>query len=340
MKVNMKPQPKRDGWWILDYRPYGSKGKRVREIVEGYAAALTLKASLEGKPANTLHPTLNDISGDYLAWCRENLKANSWKEYRNRFNNFIFPSLGHLRVKDLTQPILDGYLRGKTKSTKRNDYTKILGLVAWMVKRNYARPLDWQPERPAYRPRLKRLPDELEDVLRVIACLRAEWVQTACLMMLLTGARWCEVSVLRWEDLRGGRILLQSTKTDDPQTIAIPAPCLPWFEAHRKPSGYVFSQGNRNRPPARIQKQLDQAAKVAGVRMTPHMFRHMSATVLYDEREDIYAVQHHLRHSKVSTTEIYTRYSAIRRQRSVDTLTRAFGLEKMESVETVEDYNI
>ena len=46
---------------------------------------------------------------------------------------------------------------------------------------------------------------------------------------------------------------------------------------------------------------LDAIAQKVGLKINPHLLRHASATLLYEATGDIYAVQHHLRHSKVVT---------------------------------------
>jgi site-specific recombinase XerC len=42
--------------------------------------------------------------------------------------------------------------------------------------------------------------------------------------------------------------------------------------------------------------------------------------LLYEATGDIYAVQHHLRHSKVATSQIYTRFSVEQKQKSMGKL--------------------
>jgi site-specific recombinase XerC len=54
--------------------------------------------------------------------------------------------------------------------------------------------------------------------------------------------------------------------------------------------------------------------------LNPHLLRHASATLLYEATGDIYAVQHHLRHSKVATSQIYTRFSVKQKQKIMGTL--------------------
>lgn len=330
MKVNIKEDPKNPGWYILDYRPDGAKGKRVREPVKGRRDAEERAAEIEGKPLSAesvTFPRLEDVEGEYMAWCDRNLAVATCIGKRVRLEKHIIPALGQYRAHDLSQRILDGYAADLPKTTTLLDLRHVKAMIGWMVKRRYAEPLTWVPEMPGYRPKIKRLPDAA-GIKIFLSAVKQERHRVACLMMLLAGLRWSEVKFLRWENYRDGAILMAKTKTDTDEIITIPRPCMEWFKAYQMPSGYVFSAKGGRTPPSGIRRQLMDASEQTGIKMSPHMFRHMSATALYELTDDIYAVQHHLRHTRVETTQIYTRYSAVRRKGSVDALTDAFDVDK------------
>jgi integrase len=219
---------------------------------------------------------------------------------------------------------MDGYGANMAKGSYRRDIDCIRSMVRWMVKRKYADPLTFAPEMPAYKAGIKQLPTAA-DIQKFIAALRFEKHRIVCMLMLYTGLRWNEAKHLRWENFRDGAILLKQSKTETPEIITIPAPCLPWLEAQKQPSGYIFSVNNGKTCLTNLGRPFSMAFKRSGVYMTAHMFRHASATFLYELTGDIYEVQHHLRHSKVTTSQIYTRYSAVRRKGSVDALVDALG---------------
>lgn len=322
MKVSMKAHKTLDGWYTLDYRPDGAKGDRKRTHVEGLRAAQELKAELEGEPLKGDSPTaprLRDVVEEYLAWSKKYHAETTYNGKKCRFLKHIMPALGDRRAKDLTQRMLDAYGAKMAKGSYRQDVIELQAMVTWLVSRKYAVALDFKPELPEYKQKIKHLPSA-PDILKFIAALRFEMHQTVCLLMLYTGLRWNEARNLRWEDYRDGEILARITKTGNPEIMAIPAVCVAWFDSHKQPSGYIFSANKGKSPLCNLERPVRVAFKRSGVYMTSHMFRHASATFLYDLTGDIYAVQHHLRHAKVTTSQIYTRYSAVRRKGSIDML--------------------
>lgn len=322
MKVSIRPHATLPGWYTIDYRPNGVKGKREREHYESYDLAMAQKDALEGKPLRTeatTYPRLRDIVNEYLAWSERNQAAATYETKKCRLERHIIPVLGDRRVKDLTQRLLDSYGANMARGSYREDVIQIMALVKWMVKRHYCKPLDWKPELPAYNSGIKHLPSA-PDILRFIAALPQEQHRVACTLMLYTGLRWNETRNLKWENYRNGEILLKVTKTKQPEILVVPEPCREWFETRKDGKGYIFSVDGGESHLCNLQRPLAAAEKATGVHMTAHMFRHASATYLYELTGDIYAVQHHLRHSRVTTSQVYTRYSAARRRGSVEAL--------------------
>lgn len=321
MKVSIRPHKTNTGWYTIDYRPDGVKGRREREHYESYEAAMAQKNALEGEPLKAetaTHPRLKDIANEYLAWSKKHQAAATYETKKCRLNRHILPVLGDRRVKDLSQRLLDSYGANMAKGSYRGDIIQIMALVEWMVKRQYCKPLDWRPEIPSYSAGIKHIP-RAQDILRCIEALPQEQHRIACMLMLYAGLRWNETRNLRWENYRKGEILLKVTKTKQTEIVSVPEPCKEWFEAH-KGEGYIFSVDGGKTHLCNLQRPLKAAEKASGVHMTAHMFRHASATFLYELTEDIYAVQHHLRHSRVTTSQVYTRYSAARRRGSVEAL--------------------
>ena len=217
------------------------------------------------------------------------------------------------------------------------DIHHMSALISWMVKRRYAEKMDWTPEQQQKSAKVKRLP-RMEAAEQCIAALPKEDHRIMCRLMLYAGLRWNEVRSLRWENFdafyelmevagqllgtweRSVTVVAKVTKNGDEEIVAIPSNCHAWFDEHRQAKGLIFP-GQKDRM-TRIKYDLNKAAEVTGVRMTPHMFRHASGTELYRRTRDIFKVMQHLRHKNLKDTMIYVRYAAMWQRESVETLVR------------------
>jgi integrase len=141
-------------------------------------------------------------------------------------------------------------------------------------------------------------------------------------LILFTGLRWSEAAMLRWEnvDLKAGILRIAEVENDKTDVVPIPAMIMDWLKANRKLGGWVFPGRKPGTHITRLDGSLNAACKLVGIKVNPHLLRHASATLLYQATGDIYAVQHHLRHSKVATSQIYTRFSVEQRQASMGKL--------------------
>lgn len=339
MKVSITPHKTwKDDWYVLRWRPNGVKGARETLNVKGFGEAQERAAEIEGragKPQAVTFPRLRDVVNEYLSWAKKNLAEETYSGKLCRLEKHIIPALGDRRAQELTQRALDAYGANLPKTSYANDVRHIKALVTWMVKRKYAVKLDWVPESAPTTSKIKRLPT-FEDAERCIAALPKLTHRMACSMMLYSGLRWNETRHLRWENCaermeltpgpgcigtweRSITIILQVTKNGSEEIINIPSVCHEWYDANWKPGGYLF-EGRDGEHLSKIHYSLGIAARVSGVKMTPHLFRHVSGTELYRRTRDLYRVMHHLRHKNITQTQIYVRYAALWQRESVETL--------------------
>lgn len=338
MRVNITPHPTKPGWHYVEYRPNGYKGKRERLPFSSYEAACIrrdqLLAQHDEPTVQELTPRLKDVKAEYLLWVEKYRSKSTLDNKRCRLNGHIIPGLGDFRVKDLTQRILDDYSKTMATMSYRDDIYHLLALITWMTKRRYCKPLDWKPEIPEYRQPIKTIPAP-EDILLYLEAIRDEDKRTLFSLMLYTGLRWNEARHLRWEDYQEDSLRLSVTKTKVQERIYIPENLQQWFRDHCKPAGWIFIAKGRKAPYVNLQKALLAAGEATGIKMTPHLFRHASATLLYEISEDLYAVKNHLRQSRITTTEIYTRYSIQRSRKAVNSL--VVHMDKIKTPITIEN---
>jgi integrase len=345
MKVNITPHPTKAGWFYLEYRPNGAKGKRHRQPVQGYERATKRKEQIEANHGSTpapteTHPRLKDVYRDYLKWVEREQAPYTYRNKKSCFDNIIIPHFGKYRIMELTQTVFDEF-QEKRPDKKRALilYQAYLGaLIKWMVKRKMGKSLDFRPSVPKWHKPKKIIPhpSDLDSVIEAIGHDKreksperkryksAEPKRVLFKLMLLTGIRWNEARLIEWPnvDIKQGIIRLAESTQEENDLILIPESLLPWFKENRTFSGYVFRnpRSRTGEPYKSLKNCLKNACETAKVKITPHLLRHASATYLYDATGDIYAVQHHLRHKDVKTSQIYTQYSVDRKKKSQQAL--------------------
>lgn len=328
--MSIEKHPTRPGWYYVKHYPHGRKEKPERTPVEGYDAAKALDDSIkklkgQGSASNiTTFPRIQDVIGDYLLWAKNIRKLAPITLYQKglRFDNHILPYFGKYRIHDLDQTILDGYASGMKPWQYIVDLNHLFALISWMVKRKHAKKLDWEPEKPTGHHAIKPVPHPT-DLLKALDSVKKEKYRILFKLMLYTGLRWNEARNIKWEDidLRTGSIRIKEI-IDGPQDIIyIPEPLHEWFTREKKENGYVFESDKiKGKPVYNIWHVLNEASKICGTHLSNHSLRHASGTYLYEQTDDIYKVQAHLRHVRISTSQIYTRMSIKRRKAAVNSV--------------------
>jgi integrase/recombinase XerD len=206
-------------------------------------------------------------------------------------------------------------LAGLKPATRAKRLAAVKSLFGFAARLGYL-PLD-----PARALRLPKRPDALaERILDAAAVARiteAEADPRRRLLLRLfyaTGGRISEVVAVRWEDCHdhgdGGVMTFRRTKGDTPRTVRVPAPV--WLElvALRPPtgSGFVFPSARRDDQPvdpATAWRWFKAAAARAGVKASPHWFRHAHASHALDAGAPVHLVASTLGHASLATTSRY-----------------------------------
>lgn len=318
--MRIYPHPTHAGWYVVDIPPRKDR-KRERLVFKTYDAATRYAKVVDHvKPETVVHPKIGEVVDAYLLWVKDNQSEETYYNKEIRFRKHITPFFAPYRVKDINQLLLDRYAATMKKSCYLTDLSTLMALIGWMAKRKYADKLPFEPEWPKTERKIKLIPDPA-DILKFCDAIPVETHRIMALFMMFSAARTKEIRQLKWENYNGNAFVCEHTKTKDPYLQPIPDCIAAWFEDNKKESGYVFqSRYKPNQPVSDIYNSLKIAAKISGIKMTPHLFRHAAATFTYDQTEDIYAVQQLLRHSKVQQSTIYTRFSAARRQKTMNTL--------------------
>lgn len=320
--MSYRKHPTAADTWYVEYR---ENGKLKRALAFSVEQAIEkdedYKAKKNRVKAQALHPRFKDVVESYLKWVKNNLAERTLHNKTARLNNYIIPFFGDYRIKDLSQVILDRYAAIHTRMIYRVDLAHLMALVKWMQKRKLGPLLDFKPESVPAHPQVKTIPAP-EDILKFIAAMEKEEHRTLLTLILFGGLRWSEAAKLRWEnvDIKAGIIRIAEVENERQDVMPIPDMLVAWFKTSRQVAGYVFPGRFPGTHTKRIDGQMRSAARRTGIKINPHLLRHASATFLYQATNDIYAVQHHLRHSKVQTSQIYTRFSVEQKKRSMGQL--------------------
>jgi integrase/recombinase XerC len=145
--------------------------------------------------------------------------------------------------------------------------------------------------------------------------------------MLLTGCRLAETAALDVGDIDlDARVaILRKTKGGDPDRVMLSPTLAGRLAAHidgGHPGTPLFATGGRRLSTRQVQRIVTRRVQEAGIdkAITAHSLRHSFATLLYNQTGDIRLVQQALRHTHVSTTEVYAQVDPLRWRREVAAL--------------------
>jgi integrase len=256
------------------------------------------------------------------------LKPGSVKIYQFNLDKYAIPSLGSLRLCDVTASVIRQSLltlrsKGYAASTLhaiRVIVSKVLQAAVEMgyLERNAARGIQIGG-RESTTPRIFLTPSEVQHLLAKLG----EPCRTVVLTAVLTGMRIGEILALRWDrvDFLRGNIEVSETYSDghfgSPKTrssrrvIPISSALSQALELHREscthkaPRDLVFStdKGTPLSPKNLYNRALAPACDSLDLpRVSWHSFRHANATLMGDIGESIKTAQSILGHSDIETT--------------------------------------
>lgn len=197
----------------------------------------------------------------------------------------------------------------------------------WLVQRNPTAILRCQ--------RHRGLPPVVLDAGEIARLIGAEFAGTTgkrdhalVAFMLLTGCRLAETAALNIDDIDlDTRVaILRKTKGGDPDRVMLSPTLAGILAAHiggdALADGPLFTAGDRRLSTRQIQRIVNRRIVEAGIEkpITAHSLRHSFATLLYNQTGDIRLVQQALRHTHVTTTEIYAQVEPARWRREVAAL--------------------
>ncbi|MDH3623922.1 MAG: site-specific integrase [Myxococcales bacterium] len=299
--------------------------------------------------------------GEYASsWMRgkiPTLKPSTRDKYAGMLDRHILPALGDFYVDAISpQDVILWRDAQHAKASTVNSRLRVLRALLRDAQADLGLPRDpcarvrTLPENPPVGNRLK--PEDLQRVLAYLREHEPDWYPLF-LTMALTGARFGEVSALRWDDIDEdanviwirrsqwqGRV--GTTKTGKVRDVPLPPPLKTVLKQHRQrlvrkqalglSEGLLFpSRVGTHRRNASLRKPLERALKAAGVadRFTLHGFRRTWNNLLRQVASGA-ITRSMIGHE---TEEMFLHYSHIERDEKQSAVERALALVDGRKVE-------
>ena len=161
-------------------------------------------------------------------------------------------------------------------------------------------------------------------------------------LALATGCRRGELCALKWSDIDfvnkqihvrhavsevQGKMIYKGTKTNKERTISVSSECIKILQEHRKnyaTGNYVFrSKWDVNKPqsPTSVRHSFDRIKEMTGIdRLTLHLLRHTSISILAQHNVDIRTIAQRAGHSDIQTTMRYMHSNSALDRQAADVL--------------------
>ena len=308
------------GRFIIDYYPQGAKGKRERRVYDGtegeaHVYEKELRQQNIDRP-NYINPKIADILPDYLSWLKLHRAPRTYEDIKKSLK-WMLPHFGNIQFSRITPSIIDQYKQkraGRPRATNK-ELAYLQSIIKYAVKTGAAQPLPFRIEKLPYKRTIPKIPHPLE-IEKLIAAVQKdkERKQALLLFMWECGLRFGDASRIKWEDIDWYNGSVNLVQKGGGERVAVMTDRIKHLlEPIKKDDGYVFLNKLTGKPWQSLKCLFTEASKRAGIkRFNPHALRHAAATYLLEATDNLRLVQHFLGHKDITTTQIYTRVTAIR----------------------------
>ncbi len=321
--MSVKPDPTTPGTWIIDCRPGGYQGKRLRKRVEGTRelAEQVHQLLMRKPPADYKRPANQTLSQIYREWIAyyPNAAAKSTVEDAKSCWSHLEPVFGRHLVKTLSERLIENYKSDKSKSLKPRTINKHLtylsSMLKWAARSGLCDKLHFDiPFYPAKMTRAaKPRPISAEQITAIYEAIEPEY-KLIFLLMSDAGLRRNEALQLKRDHVEYDSGLIFVTGKGSKERIVPISTNRLRVELIKVvyKSGYLSTNPRTGRPYLSIRKALLRAAEKAGIdkHIYHHLLRHSFGTNATISGVDVKALQSIMGHSSADTTQIYQHLSA------------------------------
>ncbi|PAX78235.1 tyrosine-type recombinase/integrase [Citrobacter sp. TSA-1] len=301
-----------DGRYLLDIRPHGRKGKRVRKVFDKKSVAIATERYIMANAEKREYiqgyrdrRTLSDLLD--LWWMYHGQHRRKAEEDRQQLRNIIEAlgadllavELDKLKIIAWRSRLLDAGLKPSSANRYMN---RLSGMFTALKKIDL-----WTAEHPVRGiSRLYVKPTEMsflsqQEVAALLDVLDGDYWRVA-LLCLSTGARWSEASKLRGEQVVHNRVTFLETKNGRKRTVPISQVVCDAIKT--KESGPLFNVKYREfcLVLKRVKPDLPKG-------QAAHVLRHTFASHFVMNGGNILALQRILGHATIQQTMAYAHFA-------------------------------
>ncbi|ECF5934223.1 tyrosine-type recombinase/integrase [Salmonella enterica subsp. diarizonae] len=300
-----------DGRWIVDVRPCGSEGKRIRKIFNLKSKAESFENYIKTNFHNT--PWANKGRDERrlseliaVWWMLEGRNKDRGREDRLKLEK-IMRETGDVKANALTTKLLLEYRSDKLQaglmpSSVNRDFSALSSMFSVLIRAGEFR--DKNPLRGIRKLRIKNtemafLSDE--EIEQLLGNLEGDAWRVAVLC-LSTGARWGEAAGLRGEHIVGNRVTFFNTKNGRARTVPIADSVLKLIKTRRTGQLYQVDY-------IRFREILQEVKPDLPKGQATHVMRHTFATHFMMNGGSIITLQRILGHATIQQTMTYAHFA-------------------------------
>ena len=248
------------------------------------------------------------------------LKESTAKEYRRNLQLFILPSIGRMRINDVTRADIAKFhhdYRHKPYQANRNVeiISKMFNLAElWGLRPDGSNPRRHIKKYPEKMRQRYYSPAELQSIGRVLREMEVERLEmqsaiNAVRLLLFTGCRLNEIMKLKWEfvDLDSAALHLPDSKTGA-KTVHLGEVAVNLMRSIERLLGnpWVIAGRNPHQPLTDLQPFWQRVRARAGLKDTRiHDLRHTFASIAVSNGKSLPMIGKLLGHTQVQTTARY-----------------------------------
>nr|ELR5257633.1 tyrosine-type recombinase/integrase [Providencia rettgeri] len=293
-----------DGRYIVDIRPLGRKGNRIRRIFDRKAEAVAFErytmANAKSVGTKSDRRTLETLLE--LWWLYHGQTLDNGETERMQLRKTL-NFLGDMPVNRLNKQVLlehrsERLLSGISAATINRDMYRLSGMISALKKLeiyNGDNPITGLPPLKVTPPEMTFLThEEIEELLSKLT--RDE--KRIALLCLSTGARWGEAERLKGEQVQNCRVTFLKTKNGKMRTVPISEELERAIKT--KPSGQLFKVNYED-----FRQSLRAIKPDLPEGQATHVLRHTFASHFMMNGGNIIALQQILGHANIQQTMAY-----------------------------------